>query len=110
NSTRKRMSVIVRDPKGKLLLLCKGADSIVFPLMKPNQKHAEITQKHLEEFANDGLRTLITAKAELDEEFYKKWNVRFQEARSAFSDREAKMTAVSAEIEKDLELVGATAI
>uniref|UniRef100_A0A9I9CDM3 Phospholipid-transporting ATPase n=1 Tax=Cucumis melo TaxID=3656 RepID=A0A9I9CDM3_CUCME len=30
NSTRKRMSVIVRDAKGKLLLLCKGADRLAF--------------------------------------------------------------------------------
>lgn len=29
NSARKRMSVIVRDEEGKLLLLCKGADRLV---------------------------------------------------------------------------------
>ena len=28
-STRKRMSVIVRDPNGKVLLMCKGADSVI---------------------------------------------------------------------------------
>lgn len=27
NSTRKRMSVIVKDPEGKIYLYCKGADS-----------------------------------------------------------------------------------
>lgn len=33
NSTRKRMSVIVRDEEGKLLLLSKGADrfAIIYP-------------------------------------------------------------------------------
>lgn len=29
NSARKRMSVIVRDEEGKVLLLCKGADRYV---------------------------------------------------------------------------------
>ena len=29
DSTRKRMSVIVRDPDGKIMLFCKGADSII---------------------------------------------------------------------------------
>ena len=34
NSTRKRMSVIVRDPKGKIHLYCKGADNFLFDRMK----------------------------------------------------------------------------
>ena len=28
-SDRKRMSVIVKDPEGKIKLLCKGADNII---------------------------------------------------------------------------------
>lgn len=27
------MSVIVRDPKGVIRMICKGADSILFPLL-----------------------------------------------------------------------------
>lgn len=33
NSTRKRMSVIVRDQKGTIRCICKGADSILYPLL-----------------------------------------------------------------------------
>jgi magnesium-transporting ATPase (P-type) len=33
NSTRKRMSVVVRDPNGVIRCLCKGADSILEPLL-----------------------------------------------------------------------------
>jgi magnesium-transporting ATPase (P-type) len=29
-STRKRMSVIVKDERGRIILMCKGADSIVY--------------------------------------------------------------------------------
>lgn len=29
NSDRKRMSVVVRDPVGRLMIVCKGADSII---------------------------------------------------------------------------------
>ena len=29
DSTRKRMSVVLKDPKGRIVLLCKGADSII---------------------------------------------------------------------------------
>lgn len=34
NSTRKRMSVVIKDSKGQIKCLCKGADSILFPLLK----------------------------------------------------------------------------
>ena len=30
NSTRKRMSVVVRTPEGKLLIYCKGADNVIY--------------------------------------------------------------------------------
>ena len=33
NSTRKRMSVIVKDPKGQIVLMCKGADSVILERM-----------------------------------------------------------------------------
>ena len=29
NSTRKRMSIIIRDPENKIILMCKGADSVI---------------------------------------------------------------------------------
>jgi len=31
-NTRKRMSVVVRTPEGKLMLYCKGADEVILPL------------------------------------------------------------------------------
>ena len=34
NSTRKRMSIIVECPDGKILLLCKGADSIIYERLR----------------------------------------------------------------------------
>ena len=35
DSARKRMSVIVRKPDGKILIVCKGADSIIEKRLKP---------------------------------------------------------------------------
>ena len=37
DSTRKRMSVIVRDPDGRVFVICKGADSIIEKRLKPGQ-------------------------------------------------------------------------
>lgn len=36
DSARKRMTVVVRHPNGKLLVICKGADSIIEKRLRPN--------------------------------------------------------------------------
>ena len=36
-SARKRMSVILKDFEGNIILYCKGADSIIFKRMQKNQ-------------------------------------------------------------------------
>ena len=63
NSTRKRMTVVVKDPKGTIYVFSKGADSILFPLLaKRNKESAEIenmTNQFLEDYAKEGLRTLL---------------------------------------------------
>ena len=75
NSTRKRMSAIIRMPDGKIMLFCKGADSIIYSrLRKGEQKELrQTTAEHLEMFAREGLRTLCIAQKELDETEYQTW-------------------------------------
>lgn len=36
NSTRKRMTVVVKTPEDKIMVFCKGADSIILPLLTKN--------------------------------------------------------------------------
>ena len=112
NSSRKRMSAIIRMPDGKIVLFCKGADSIIYSRLKKGEQ-AELrktTAEHLEMFAREGLRTLCIAQRELGEEEYQKWNVEHDLAASAIQDREDKLDAVSDAIERDLSLIGGTAI
>jgi phospholipid-transporting ATPase len=40
-STRKRMSCIFRDPQGNLVLMCKGADSVIEELLSDQSKNSE---------------------------------------------------------------------
>eukprot|EP01132_Coremiostelium_polycephalum_P005005 gene5005-6233_t len=110
NSTRKRMSVIVRTPEGRLMLYCKGADSVIFERLSSNQPYADITINHLQEFASEGLRTLCIAYCDLDEKLYEEWNKEFHIASTTIIDREAEMDRVAEQIEKNLFLLGATAI
>lgn len=112
SSKRKRMSVIVRDETGQILLLCKGADSIIFDrLSKNGRMYEEETSKHLNEYGEAGLRTLALAYRKLDESEYSAWNAEFLKAKTTIGpDRESHLEGVSDMIERDLILVGATAV
>ncbi|KAF6147887.1 hypothetical protein GIB67_014467 [Kingdonia uniflora] len=112
SSSRKRMSVIVRNEEGKLLLLCKGADSVMFErLSKNGREFEERTRNHINEYADAGLRTLVLAYRELEDKKYKEFNEEFIEAKNLVTaDRDAVISAVIEKIEKDLILLGATAV
>ncbi|KAG8388401.1 hypothetical protein BUALT_Bualt02G0122100 [Buddleja alternifolia] len=111
-SKRKRMSVIVRDEDGQILLFCKGADSIIFDRLSRNGRmYEESTTKHLNEYGEAGLRTLALAYKKLDEDKYHAWNEEFAKAKATISgDREGMLERLSDTIERDLILVGATAV
>jgi phospholipid-transporting ATPase len=48
NSTRKRMSIVLKDPSGRIKLYCKGADSVILERLAPNDPFEEATLHHLE--------------------------------------------------------------
>lgn len=112
NSTRKRMSAIVRMPDGKIKLFCKGADSMIYSRLVKGQQQAlrKSTAEHLEMFAREGLRTLCIAERDLDEDSYQDWSRDHDFAAQALQDREARLEEVSDRIEKELMLLGGTAI
>uniref|UniRef100_A0A8C3E4G8 Phospholipid-transporting ATPase n=1 Tax=Corvus moneduloides TaxID=1196302 RepID=A0A8C3E4G8_CORMO len=111
NNVRKRMSVIVRSPEGDLTLYCKGADTILYELLHPScNSLKEETTEHLNEFAGEGLRTLVVAYKSLEEDYFQDWIRRHHEASTALEGREDKLSELYEEIEKDLMLLGATAI
>ncbi|KAJ7276325.1 phospholipid-translocating ATPase [Mycena haematopus] len=114
NSARKRMSVVVKQLDGadeRLFLLTKGADNVIFERLKPGGDELKAaTERHLSDFANDGLRTLTLAYKVIQEDEYAAWSERYHEATVAMEDREEKIEAISNELEQDLRLLGATAI
>jgi len=112
-STRKRMSVIVRNPRGEIKLYIKGADSVILERLGSGPKkraHYDETIKHLEAFAHEGLRTLCLGVADIPQADYKAWADKMHKASTAIEDREKKIEDVAVEIEKNLTLIGATAI
>jgi magnesium-transporting ATPase (P-type) len=74
-------------------------------LLREGAENAKLLNETLEmltTFAAEGLRTLVIAKAELNEDEYRDWAKRYQEAQCALVDRANKVAAVGEEIEKDL--------
>ncbi|KAJ1305376.1 hypothetical protein OPQ81_000391 [Rhizoctonia solani] len=111
NSTRKRMSVIVRDPQGRLVLYCKGADSVIYERLAQGQDTLkERTREDMEAFANGGLRTLCIAYRFLSEEEYLSWSVKYDAAAAATTEREEAIDKANELIEHSLLILGATAL
>jgi len=101
SSDRKRMSVIARrEEDGRLFSFVKGADLTMLPALAARTQADEQTLEHMEDFAREGLRTLVIAMkqgldtAELTEEAVK-----------AMSQEEVERT-----FETGLELLGVTGL
>mmetsp|Transcript_23218 Transcript_23218/g.33776 ORF Transcript_23218/g.33776 Transcript_23218/m.33776 type:complete len:1789 (+) Transcript_23218:129-5495(+) len=67
-------------------------------------------QAHLGDFASEGLRTLVLGVRFLSEEECASWLNKYNLASSSIKDRDQMLTDVALEIERDLHIVGATAI
>lgn len=66
--------------------------------------------EHLEEFANNGYRTLCFAYAEISEQTYYDWNKEFLKAGNVLTNRGDAIDEVAKLIEVNLILLGATAV
>ncbi|CAD5217112.1 unnamed protein product [Bursaphelenchus xylophilus] len=112
DSNRKRMSIVVRS-ENKLLLLTKGADEQIFPNLESSESPEliEETRKILNDYGRIGLRTLVMAMKELDEEEFEDW-LATREFVESIDDDEAEqlLSESSSQLEVGLHLLGVTAI
>jgi len=110
NNVRKRMSVITKHA-GRIRLYCKGADNVILERLEGGQAGlVAATQDHLDKFATEGLRTLLLGVKELSQAQFDEWKAEHHRAAVALEDRDEQLDAVYDLVEKDLRLVGATAI
>ncbi|GKT81255.1 phospholipid-translocating P-type ATPase [Colletotrichum tofieldiae] len=66
--------------------------------------------KHLDDFATEGLRTLLFAQKFISEQDYRTWKQTFDHAATSLTDRQEKIEAAAETIEQSFDLVGASAI
>nr|XP_042133090.1 phospholipid-transporting ATPase VA isoform X2 [Peromyscus maniculatus bairdii] len=121
DSTRKRMSVVIRHPlTDEINVYTKGADSVVMDLLLPcssddargrHQKRIRSkTQNYLNLYAVEGLRTLCIAKRVLSKEEYACWLQSHIEAEASVEGREELLFQSAVRLETNLHLLGATGI
>ncbi|KAM5302198.1 phospholipid-transporting ATPase VB isoform 3-T4 [Glossophaga mutica] len=123
DSVRKRMSVVVKHPlTGEIIVYTKGADSVIMDLLEDPARVTDAdvekkvrrirarTQKHLDLYARDGLRTLCIAKKVISEEDFRRWASFRHEAEAALENREELLTETAQHLENQLTLLGATGI
>lgn len=80
-------------------------------LAENGREYEKETREHVHEYADAGLRTLILAYRELSEEEYTSFSEKFTKAKNAVSaNRQELIDEVTEEIEKDMILLGATAV
>ncbi|KAM9327808.1 phospholipid-transporting ATPase IH [Pholidichthys leucotaenia] len=108
DSVRRRMSVIVRANTGEVYLFCKGADSSIFPRVISGK--VEQVRARVEHNAVEGLRTLCVAYRRLSPEQYQEVCQLLNRAKLALQDRDKQLAEAYDLIEKDLILLGATAV
>ncbi|XP_029821521.1 phospholipid-transporting ATPase IK [Manacus vitellinus] len=110
NSDRKRMSVLVRDPQGSIRLYTKGADTVVLERLRRRGRSEAFTERALDLFAEETLRTLCLASKEVSEAEYQEWGRRHHEAAVLLQGRAQELDRLYEEMEQNLQLLGATAI
>ncbi|KAI1847156.1 hypothetical protein JX266_006696 [Neoarthrinium moseri] len=66
--------------------------------------------QHIDDFASEGLRTLLFAYRYMEDKEYASWRKTYQEATTCLVDRQQRIEEAGELIERDFDLAGATAI
>ena len=111
DNNRKRTSLVVQTEEGHLVLLVKGADTSVMPFIDqlacPFHK---TTQRHIDKFGEQGLRTLVFAGRKIDPVFYEHWNNLYKKAAILADGREAALRQLASQIEEAHTLDGCESV
>ena len=112
SSDRKRETIIVRSPEGKIILYAKGADSIIEQRLSKNSNKEILTQckYYVDKFSAQGLRTLFIAMKILSESEYKAFSSEYNEAMMSLDDKDEKVNIACDKIEQNLFLIGTTIV
>lgn len=105
------MTTVLRTPNDQILVLTKGADSVIFPLCHNYQQEVcDATKSYLDEYAKNGLRTLVLAQKIITNDQYYEWEQIHRRATLTLKNKEEELEKAAANLEIDFEISGSTAI
>jgi len=106
------MSVILGYSDNSVKLFVKGADTSMLKLIDKslNTDILQATKAHLHSYSSVGLRTLVIGIRDLDASEFEQWHSAFEVASTALMGRAALLRKVAINIERNLCILGATAI
>ena len=112
SSDRKRETIIVKNPEGKIILYCKGADSIIEKRLSKNSNNQILTQSkyYVDKFSAQGLRTLFIAMKIISNKEYNTFEKNLNEALVSLENKDQKVNEVYDKIENNLYLIGTTIV
>jgi phospholipid-translocating ATPase len=90
--------------------LGKAEDLIDENLAKNEVQTFERCFQHIDDFASEGLRTLLYGYRQIPDEEYREWREMYATASTSIEGRQEKMEAAGEMLESNLELLGCTAI
>ncbi len=110
NSDRKRMSILLRDGQD-LKLYVKGADNIILDRLNKDVDHPFLDSVNfkLDQFSKGGYRTLVYAMRIVTEDEYKDLREKLDDV-ATDPNREEKVAQIANDFEKNLCLIGCTAV
>jgi phospholipid-translocating ATPase len=111
NSFGARPSLNIRG-RSSMDVLAIGRSTLEVPKSAFQDDAALFTQcfKHIDEFATEGLRTLLYAHRYLDVDEYQHWSKIYKDATTSLVHRQDRIEAAGETIEQGFDLLGASAI
>lgn len=110
SSATKRMGIILYHKKtDRIIFYLKGADEVIKE--KIDSKNAQTKmQEECENYAGEGLRTLVITQRIMDKSEYDAFSNIYQKATSAMSDREELISKALNSIEAKMNFLGVTGV
>ena len=97
--------------RGRVILLCKGADNAMLSRAAPSNNGLDALRRILDAFASEGLRTLVFGVRVFTEDEYLQWHSsHYSPAVSAMHNRDVLLRRAASEAEQHLTIIGASAI
>ncbi|TNV87235.1 hypothetical protein FGO68_gene1546 [Halteria grandinella] len=116
DSTRKCMSVIVRDQEDQYFLYTKGADNVMLPKIdfaksSENDQLEDLVQKDLYQYSCEGYRTLVFGFRRVSQKEYSTFSSLHSRLMQSFSDdKELQLSKLFAKMERKLRYLGCSAV